>query len=665
MTSTRRAAMRRFLRDLDHIDGVTDRHRALAKAVCKIPRDTTSIAARLDPWSAPVTQTLRQFVDDCAFTADLDAVLHRHPGPASEINPAGLVLSWMASNWKQRSFQRTDVGAALGDIPQHIAEEYGLVDSASGDVWIPPVYTAIQGQQKRLETKIRDGAIKMDQLADGMIDASLRGADLAAVGSVTCDTLAFEGWHLTQRFDRQQEVNKKVRDHYRAKCGRDLPISEMDMSSPELIAAAAELGIPIGEDGRVQRTDNDPDSRSGHKSGTSKRSERDYIGFETTKFVATCSHTYDPKTGAVTLGPAVAPYVLASRLASANTNVGPIGAALMPDALKRAPNVEHVLADGGITQKKESFNTTAIELGLQLHMTYDAPHVHGGGDIVDIVTGKKTKKTHTVIVHCGELFHINTPKSCLAPPPEYFALDEKPADDETPQEREDRQERNEHRSTVRSEWLADRRRWKYDIHEYLDDGRIRFICPFHAGKLWCNEVPPSPKLRDGAEFTELPPGATKCCNGTFIASLEDLVRVGHQEPAYFSPEHAEVYAQRIPVEARFGIDQEKGAYAPRSCRAPRLEPHALASLVFDAVGNLQLTMNKEIDELYELIDNYRTPTGPADSEPADPVDGERSGNGHNTSTALLPAAPGPRHDTTIDNNSDGPQHAPTPPRAPP
>ena len=229
----------------------------------------------------------------------------------------------------------------------------------------------------------------------------------------------------------------------------------------------------------------------------------------------------------------------------------------MPYALKRAPNVEHVLADGGLTQKKESFNTTAIELGLQLHMTYDATHVHGGGDITNIVTGKKTKKTHTVIVHRGELFHINTPKSCLTPPPEYFTLDEKPADDETEHQRQAREERNEHRARVRSAWLADRRRWKYDIHEYLDDGRLRFICPFHAGKLWCNEMPPSPKLRDGAEFTELPTGATKCCNGTFIASLEDPVRIGHQEPAYFSPEHAEVYAQRIPSRPASGSTRRR------------------------------------------------------------------------------------------------------------
>lgn len=86
-------------------------------------------------------------------------------------------------------------------------------------------------------------------------------------------------------------------------------------------------------------------------------------------------------------------------------------------------------------------------------------------------------------------------------------------------------------------------------------------------------------------------------------------------------------------------------------------------------------MNKGIDEIYELIDNYRTPTEPANNEPADsepanptpaePVDGEQAGNGHNTSMAPLPAAPGPRHNTAIDNNSDGAQHAPTPPRAPP
>ena len=460
----------------------------------------------------------------------------------------------------------------------------------------------------------------------------------------------------------------------------------MDMSSPELIAVARDLGIPLGPDGRLIRTPHDPDSRSGHKSGTPKRAERGFIGFETTKVVATCSHTYDPKTGAVILGPAVSPYVLASRLAKANENVGPIGADLVPRVLERATNVEHVLADGGITQKKESFNAKAIEMGLQLHMTYDATHVYGGGDIVNIVVGNKKKKTHTVKVHCGELFHINTPKSCLVLPEGYFTLDEKPPKDkdETDDEREAREERNTQRAKDRADWLADRRRWKYDIHQRLDDGRLQFICPFHAGKLWCNQVPPSPKLRDGAEFVTLPAGTTKCCNGTFIASLEDLVRVGHQEPAYFSPEHAEVYAQRIPVEGRFGTDQEKGAHAPRSCRAARLEPHAIASLIFDAIGNIQITMNKEIEELYELVDNYRTPadTNAADANtsdhtPAEPTDGEaadhapagpadgKAGHAQNNLTVPLNAVLGPRYETTISGNLDTNNRAPTPPRAPP
>ena len=681
MTSTRRASMRRFLRDLDNID-LSDRQKSLAKAVYKIPRDTDSIAARLDPWSTPVMQTLRQFVDDCGFTADFDEQLHRHPGPMSEVKPAGLVLSWMASNWKNRTFQRTNVGVALGHIPQHLAEEYDMVDG--GEIWIPPVYSAIQNQQKRLEASIRDGSVKMELLEDTMIDASLRGADLDSIGSVSCDTLAFEGWHLTQRFDRQTEVNKKVRDHYRKACGRDLPVSEMDMSSPELVAAARDLGIILGPDGRVVRTDNDLDARGGHKSGTPKRAERGFTGFESTKVVATCSHTYDPKTGVVTLGPAVPPYVLASRLASANTNVGPIGADLLPRALKRATNVKHVLADGGLTQKRDTFNTAVFELGLQLHMTYDADHIYDGGDIVTIVVGKDKKKTHTVKVHCGELFHINTPKRCLTPPEGYFALDEKPPKGgETDEERESRQERNKQRAEMRAEWLTERRRWKFDINRRFDDGRLQFICPFHAGKLWCNQVPPSPKLRDGAEFVTLPKGTTKCCTGSFIASRADLVKVGHQEPAYLSLEHIKVYAQRIPVEGRFGTDQENGAYAPRSCRAPRLEPHAIASLIFDAIGNLQLTMNQEIEELYELIDNHQTPaedtdqtpTEPADSEtsdngaadhsPAEPTNGQHADNGQNNRTAPPTTVLGPRYETTIYNSPDRAHHAPTPPRAPP
>ena len=642
-------------------------------------------------------QTLRQFVDDCRFTTDLDVALRHHPGPKSDIKSAGLVLSWMGANWKQRTFQRMDVGVVFGYLPQDIAEEYGLVDS--GDRWVTPVYNAIQGQQQRLEAKIRDGTVSMGYIEDMMIEASLRGADLDAIGSVSCDTVAFEGWDLTQCYERQDDVNKKVREHYREICGRKIPLAEMDMSSPELIAAARELGIILGEDGRLQRNKHDTDSRSGRKSGTNKRPARDYIGYESTKIVATRTHTHDAKTGTVTLGPAVSPYVLASHLASANTNVGPISAYLVPRALRRATNVKHVLADGGITQKKDSFNTTVIEMNLQLHRTYDSDHVYGKGDIVDIVIGEKKTKTHTVKVHCGELFHVNTPKSWITPPPEYFALDEKPKDDETEDEREAREDRNEQRANTRSEWLTERHRWKYDIHQYFDDGRRQFICAFHAGKLWCNEVPPSPKLRDGAKFVELPAGTTKCCNGTFIATRKHLVKIGHQEPVYFSPEHAEVYVQRIPVEGRFGTDQQKGAYEPRSCRAPLLEAHAIASLVFDAIGNLQITMNKEIEELYELIDNYDTPTEPADIEPADiepadiepadiepadiepadiepadiepadtepadtepadtepasagPTDGGPADKKQDNSTAPLTAVLGPRYETTIGNSPE-------------
>ena len=103
--------------------------------------------------------------------------------------------------------------------------------------------------------------------------------------------------------------------------------------------------------------------------------------------------------------------------------------------------------------------------------------------------------------------------------------------------------------------------------------------------------------------------------------------------------------------------------------------HALASLIFDAVGNLQLTMNKEIDEIYELVDNYQAPAEPANSKPADrdsasvtpaePANGERADNGHHNSTTPLTAVLGPQYETTTDNNGDGAQHAPTPPRAPP
>lgn len=90
-------------------------------------------------------------------------------------------------------------------------------------------------------------------------------------------------------------------------------------------------------------------------------------------------------------------------------------------------------------------------------------------------------------------------------------------------------------------------------------------------------------------------------------------------------------------------------------------------------------MNKEIDELYELIDNYRGPTTgehtedqPADDEldaddrsegnPADPDPGH---NEHTSPAAPPTARQEPRRETTVDNNPDRDHRAPAPPRAPP
>ena len=249
--------------------------------------------------------------------------------------------------------------------------------------------------------------------------------------------------------------------------------------------------------------------------------------------------------------------------------------------------------------------------------------------------------------------------------------EKKPKEGETAAERKARKKRNKRRAKMRAKWIKKRRRWRYDIYGRFPDGRLRFICPFHAGKLWCDEIPPSPKVRDGAKHVDLPVGTTKCCNGTFTASLKDLVRIGHQEPPYFSTAHAKVYNTRIPVEGRFGIDQERGAYAPRSCRAPLLEPHALASLIFDAIGNLQLTMNKEIEELYEIIDNYQPPPPTASRPTTDPPTATNPPTAsrpttHLSTTALdPPTAPlDPRTNLPIATLTPSTVLAPTPPEGP-
>ena len=101
-------------------------------------------------------------------------------------------------------------------------------------------------------------------------------------------------------------------------------------------------------------------------------------------------------------------------------------------------------------------------------------------------------------------------------------------------------------------------------------------------------------------------------------TVEDLPTF--QSPAYGTPAHTRIMNQRNAVESPFGTARAKGGLEPGSCKAARLEPHALAALMVFVVMNLQTTMNQEIKEVQDLLKRHRQSVHPDGAEPVDAVD---------------------------------------------
>ena len=201
----------------------------------------------------------------------------------------------------------------------------------------------------------------------------------------------------------------------------------------------------------------------------------------------------------------------------------------------------------------------------------------------------------TVLEHCGSFYHRWMPKDLWYPPKDTSAED-------------------------LAEWYARRLPWRYDVAESFDDGSKKMKCPFHAGKLYNSTLAGSPKRRGSAQFTAVPKGATRCCNGTFIAKPYQLANF--QTPTFGTAAHNQVVAYRNPSEGINGVLRNRGGLDHRACRAKGDEAHSLAALLPVVVHNLQITLNIELERRRqrerrrEQLAKRRADQDPHDGRPA-------------------------------------------------
>lgn len=523
-------------------------------AVKKFAKTGMKSTAGKFPLLAPIVIGLvRRCIQDADIVAPYKPLLRSHPGLPSPLQVEALFLSGIMSAWANTSFLESDFTTHLASLPAEIAFEVGAVtkDGTPG-----AVYRTINKQFGRLldaldaEGMKEEGGFDTNWLEQKLIPASIPRAFCETLEAVAVDETAAAMWHREQCKKSQKKLNRKVKRIFRERYpGVVVP----KMSSPLMRFIAAELGVPIGEDGGIERTPLNRDARKGYRTPTEKQPDPFYIGFGVFFVRATRTFTLAQNKDDATIGPPVNGYIVAVTTRPANTDAGPVGLELMLRAIALCPNLGHVYADQGFSRKVTSFTILLRRMGIAVHMGLP----EDGSDRPRIVSFKRRDGTSIAVKEFrGAFYHRFTPNAVFKLPYEK------------------------------------RRIWMYVLNSYDEDGSIRFQCPFAKGKI-ANRKLPNFKGDPSAKPVKIPKNATSCCNGicSIVASPEQLAR--YQMPHHGSKAHTKIKGLRNSVEGGNGTVKTQGAFDPKKCRLPDLEPQALNALFHAVARNLQTTLNDE------------------------------------------------------------------------
>ena len=573
MSDARRAIHRRAAREAQQA-GLSPRQQDIAVELALLLPGKVR-AADLPAWSRPVVDTLRGVIRNSGTLAPCEKVFRGHPGVPSTLKIEWMFLGMLAANWAGFTFLRREILVKLSRLPDPVFGELAPVNG-EGHYYTPGLLT-FNNQQRRMEAALRDGRLDLDWFEHAWIKASIPEHIALQILLVAIDTTAFPGWHLTQRYEHEADVRRDVRKRYREIHGEDRPIPEFD--TPEMRAfAEQEFNIIFGEDGRMERCHADPDFRSGYKTATAKRPQKRYGGFASHIGATATLPTDDDDDDAHT-----PTYITAVKTTAANADTGPIGDIVGERTRDIAIQSLQLVQDMDFSRKPHTYTIPRRRAGDQIHMNFPAPATRIADKPVHITRRDGTEAT--LLVSCGTPFHEHTPKNLLALPAELFM--------------KGREKELNTRLNLRHSWC-------WDPVEYdQKTGNTRMRCPHCAGKIFdvTGRLPPSPRQRDNALPVEFPNHVTACCPGTITVTIEDLPTL--QKPAYGTPPHTKLMNQRNAVESPFGTAKDKGGLEPGSCKAARLEAHALAALMTFVVMNLQTTMDQEIKEVQELLKRHR------------------------------------------------------------
>ena len=525
----------------------------LLEVADRLASDLKAPAGKIEPWEPVIVKRLRQYLRETGIVEPLEGLLRDHPGIPSPLAVEALPLAGLMSNWRRFSYLRSDGMTCLLRLPPDVKAELG-VRTKEGTPEIK--YRTYHKQVSRFEEKIIEQDASGEPYGKAWVEEqsmppSVPEEFLATIEAASVDESSFKTRHKEECKAKQEDVDKKVREIFRSQHpNRKVP----PMSSPEMIAIAAEhLGVPLGADGRIERTQKDKTVRKGHKTPTETDPSEFFNGWGVTSVIASGSFTLSRNSDKGTHEEGVRQYVLATTVNPANTNPGPVGCEVMERAMAIAPNIAHVYADQAYTQKEDSFLAPLRRQGIEPHMNMpvDAPQKPRPVHLMH-----KDGSTELVIEFCGGFFTQFTPKNKFKGPYEELAP------------------------------------YAWRLHERGDEGSKRLRCPFHLGHVYNRQFASYVNAKPGAEHVIVPKNAEQCCNGDVTVPAEKLGKF--QVPPYGSQAHKDIMVARNTVEGGFGNVKDEGGFDPRLCRTRHTITHSLAAIYAQVARNLKMTLNDEI-----------------------------------------------------------------------
>lgn len=560
----------------------------------------------------------------CPEAQKLCRHLRKHPGPQARCGPEVVLLAMFLAAEIAGRYHRTDLCAVINGLDATILFHLGLCDNKA---FKPVAYSDVVKQVLRLERApfcclfADRGRHEHDDTDDddtdgehpvsadvigrlrfnmGLLLASIPKRARAKIAAGAVDATAFPAYVKLRDDHVQAEVDKAIREAI--KRGDPDPVPD---------------GVTLGADGKVQRSDHDPAARGAWRTASSETNHKGthFTGYFATALTVCRGFRYSHKNLTLKLKYDIAPYVLALSCDPATDNSAPVARELCRAVKDSLPAFKIVTADREFTPRLVFVEWAHIN-GIHVIMDYAWPLTKK----LDRVT--VGQREETLYQSCGDFFPLSLPNKFKDLPDPSLTAEE------------------------RFDWFEERAKWRYIPNGPPDsNGTIQFICPQCAGHVRFAAKTRMGKYRHGihpAPSTGPPFAQEWCCNGSISIHAEYLHR--WQPVPWGTRAHRELYgAGRNRIENSNSIFKDDGGMSKKSCRAPGIPAHSMATLALAVVSNVKFA---DEDPL-------------ADPPPDDVPRAKQS------LFCVLPAFQTDDSHTTPTHEADNGSNASLPPRAPP